>query len=102
LLSAFPSFLFQRSGAHRDLPSFPTRRSSDLSRFGGESGERGPQLLLAVIGWVLGHGAVTCLEKTSGSIPAVRLPPRSWQRGRIRNGYDDDARGGGADCSEEP
>src|ERR1039458_10454261 len=23
-------FIFKRSGAHRDLPSFPTRRSSDL------------------------------------------------------------------------
>src|SRR3990167_8670123 len=26
-----PSFFFKYSGAHRHLPSFPTRRSSDLS-----------------------------------------------------------------------
>src|SRR5439155_25860030 len=29
--SVFPSFFFSCSRTHRDLPSFPTRRSSDLS-----------------------------------------------------------------------
>src|SRR5262249_61691160 len=30
LLPVFCPFFFQRIAAHRDLPSFPTRRSSDL------------------------------------------------------------------------
>src|SRR5438477_7930826 len=34
-------FFFQRSGAHRDLHSFPTRRSSDLLGEGDEFGELG-------------------------------------------------------------
>src|SRR5699024_12706849 len=32
------SFLLQRYGAHRDLHSFPTRRSSDLRRTSSRSG----------------------------------------------------------------
>src|SRR5690606_41665337 len=31
---SFVALCFQRSGAHRDLHSFPTRRSSDLSSMG--------------------------------------------------------------------
>src|SRR5207302_10477411 len=31
--SSFLYFFFSRSRPHRDLPSFPTRRSSDLKRF---------------------------------------------------------------------
>src|SRR5205823_12076034 len=31
-LTLFPLFFFKRCGVHRDLHSFPTRRSSDLTR----------------------------------------------------------------------
>src|SRR5687768_84685 len=34
-------FCFRSNGAHRDLPSFPTRRSSDLARVGVQLGRLG-------------------------------------------------------------
>src|SRR5688572_31034039 len=40
-VSSFLVFLFSRHGAHRDLPSFPTRRSSDLRRAAVRDGTPG-------------------------------------------------------------
>src|SRR5947208_9395361 len=44
------SFSFPSSGAHRDLPSFPTRRSSDLQPMEGG-------------GWVATHEDVTQVRR---------------------------------------
>src|SRR5262249_62088146 len=65
----FLSFFFKRSGAHRDLPSFPTRRSSDL----------GPPTL----DFQGGH-AIACPPPWRAASPVIlhgpRFPPGRWPR----------------------
>src|SRR5437868_13182624 len=43
-------FFFQESGAHRDLHSFPTRRSSDLGRFEEDVVAKKPAVVVIVAG----------------------------------------------------
>src|SRR5262249_62346325 len=60
LLSFYPPFLFHCSGDHRHLPSFPTRRSSDLAA---------------------GLGAGSTATQDPGDERARRFP------GRLRRGF---------------
>src|SRR5699024_12743408 len=46
--SRAPPFSLHCSSAHRDLPSSPTRRSSDLKGRGGDHSELGAQLALDI------------------------------------------------------
>src|SRR5262249_58012975 len=69
--SMLPLSFFYRSGAHRDLHSFPTRRSSDLSRAGAARTARGP-------GGATTRGRPSSSDaRRAGCRPSVRRAGRS-------------------------
>src|SRR5258708_39416636 len=69
-----PSFFFYGSGAHRDLPSFPTRRSSDppsMPAVGGGGGPGGA----AGGGGAGGAGTPVCATEPRGPAVGIPAPP---------------------------
>src|SRR5690606_41444839 len=67
------AFVFYCSADHRDLHSFPTRRSSDLTRPSARP-TRGPCLRPTASGWRFSR---TSCEATSSFMPTRTAPMRS-------------------------